>query len=205
MENKYLFEELKTIVKSLGKMFYPYCEVVLHDLSDPEHAIIAIENSMSGRKVGDPTTNIGLKRINDPKFPKVLQNYQSMTPDGRVMKSTSIGVNDESGKCIGAICFNFDVSSFTQVNKQLQEFLKTDNTNVPTKKFFKSTSITELDKFIKTYCTNNKLNISNLSFEDKKQIVQELQEQGYLSIKGAPKTVANILGISRATVYNYLK
>jgi predicted transcriptional regulator YheO len=41
-------------------MFPGLCEVVPHDLRDPRHAIRAIENNLSGRKVGDSVTELGL-------------------------------------------------------------------------------------------------------------------------------------------------
>lgn len=35
------------------------CEVVLHDLRDPRHAIRVIENNLSSRRVGDSATEPG--------------------------------------------------------------------------------------------------------------------------------------------------
>ena len=68
-ENELLLREAKKIASALGKMFAPSCEVVLHDLTHPEHAIIAIECPLSGRKIGDPATEMGLARIQDKAFP----------------------------------------------------------------------------------------------------------------------------------------
>ncbi|MFG2468431.1 PAS domain-containing protein [Streptomyces canus] len=49
------------------------CEMVLHDLRDPRHAIRVIENNLSGRRVGDSATEPGLARIADPEYPSVLE------------------------------------------------------------------------------------------------------------------------------------
>jgi predicted transcriptional regulator YheO len=64
--NKLLLRELQTIAQGLGKTFAPFCEVVVHDLSHPKHAIFAIENNLSGRRIGQPVTELGLARIGDP-------------------------------------------------------------------------------------------------------------------------------------------
>ena len=77
-------------------------EVVLHDLRDPKHAIRAIENNLSGRRVGDSATELGLARIADPRYPSVLQNYPNRFPDGRPAKSTSIGIKNAAGETLDA-------------------------------------------------------------------------------------------------------
>ena len=35
-----------------------FCEVVVHDLTDPKNAILAIHNNLSGRRVGQPPTEL---------------------------------------------------------------------------------------------------------------------------------------------------
>lgn len=82
----------RKIVQALGVMFAPGCEVVLHDLTQPDRAIVAIANNLSNRRIGDAATEMGLERIASPEFPDVVQNYASVFPDGRPAKSTSIGL-----------------------------------------------------------------------------------------------------------------
>ncbi|HPE37244.1 MAG TPA: PAS domain-containing protein, partial [Spirochaetales bacterium] len=46
-----LLKAFLPLVKGLSIALGPDCEVVLHDVSDPAHSIVAIENgSISGRK-----------------------------------------------------------------------------------------------------------------------------------------------------------
>ena len=68
-ERQALIEQLRQIAQRLGASFAPFCEVVLHDLSDPKNAILAIHNNLSGRQVGQPATELGLARITDPHYP----------------------------------------------------------------------------------------------------------------------------------------
>lgn len=201
----FLLQEYTTLAKALAAMFAPYCEVVLHDLSKPKHAIIYIGNTLSNRKIGDPTTNIGMQRINDPHFPQVLQNYQSITPDGRMLKCTSFGIKDESGKTIGALCLNFDVSHFQESQKSLSEFLRIDNTNVPAKEYFFASSLDQVEKYIFTYCKKHNVIGSSLSASRKRLLVQEMKQKGLLNLKGAIDIIAKKLQISRASIYYYIK
>src|SRR5271163_3216860 len=107
-ENALLIREARKITEALGKMFAPCCEVVLHDLTKSGNSIIAIECPLSGRKVGQPTTEMGLARIQDPSFPEVVLNYANTFPDGRQAKSTSIGIKNSHGKFVAAICLKLD-------------------------------------------------------------------------------------------------
>ena len=91
-EQHLLLEQVQHIARGLGETLAPFCEVVVHDLLHPEHAILAIHNNQSGREVGAPATELGLARIADPEFPQVLANYANRYADGRPVKSTSIGI-----------------------------------------------------------------------------------------------------------------
>ena len=51
-----LLSQLDTIAKGLSETFSPFCEVVVHDLKDPEHAIMSIHNNLSGREAGQSAT-----------------------------------------------------------------------------------------------------------------------------------------------------
>jgi YheO-like PAS domain len=55
--DEHLIGEAEKIAVALGRTFPRLCEVVLHDLRDPPHAIRMIENSLSGRRVGAPRPN----------------------------------------------------------------------------------------------------------------------------------------------------
>ncbi len=81
--DEHLIREAEKIAVALGRMFPGLCEVVLHDLRDPERAVRAIENNLSGRQIGDSATELGLARIADPAYPDVVQNYPNRFPDAR--------------------------------------------------------------------------------------------------------------------------
>lgn len=73
-EQASILEQVKQIAEGLGQTFAPFCEVVVHDLRDPDQAILAIHNNLSGRNIGDPATELGLARIADEDYPQVLAN-----------------------------------------------------------------------------------------------------------------------------------
>ena len=111
-EQRLLLDQLKNVAEGLGQTLAPFCEVVVHDLLDPAHAIAAIHNNLSSRDIGGPATELGLARIADAAYPAIVANYANSFADGRQAKSTSIGIRDSSGQYIAALCINVDLTMF---------------------------------------------------------------------------------------------
>src|SRR5690606_10800128 len=111
-----------------GATLEPFCEVVVHDLTDPKHAIACIKNNLSGRKVGDPATELGLARILDDAYPQVLAGYPNQFSDGRQVKSSSIGIKDANGRYVAALCLNMDISLFQSLSVLLEKLVSTTPT-----------------------------------------------------------------------------
>ncbi|HDI1583664.1 TPA: PAS domain-containing protein, partial [Acinetobacter baumannii] len=128
--DKHLLTQLDTIAKGLSETLAPFCEVVVHDLTNPEHAILSIHNNLSGRKVGDPATELGLARIMSPEFPNLITNYANQFADGRPAKSTSIGIKDEEGQYVAALCMNIDLTLFRGMQSALEHFTKIETDSI---------------------------------------------------------------------------
>jgi predicted transcriptional regulator YheO len=200
-----LLREAEKIVHAIGKMFAPFCEVVLHDLRTPEQSIIAIENNFSGRAVGDATTNLGLGRISDDNFPDVLQNYPNTLPDGRIIKSTSIGIRNLENKYIASICLNFDTTLFSNFSSLINTFTSLDEMKLPIQEKLKSVSVDEINKIIMSFALKESTTPQKLNNDQRKKLMQNLEINGFLRLKNAIPIIAGILGVSRGTIYNYQK
>lgn len=201
----HLIHEAKKITQALGRMFAPFCEVVLHDLRTPKNSILVIENSFSGRKVGDSTTNIGLERTINSDFPEVLQNYQNILPNGKTVKSTSIGIKNQQGRYIASICLNFDISSFKDIASQLDMFTATELINQSTTEQLRSFSLDEINQAVLSFSKEKNSSPQTLTKEQKFQLVKLLEKKGLLQLRNAISIVATLLGVTRPTIYSYLK
>lgn len=203
-EQRLLLDQLKQVAEGLAQTFAPFCEVVVHDLLDPEHAILAIHNNLSGREVGHPATELGLARILNPDFAQVVANYANQFSDGRQAKSTSIGIKDSEGRYIAALCMNVDMTLFQGIQSAMNQFVRVDS----------GTSVREsldpagsdairarIDEFAARLATTPR----SLKAEDRRALLQELKTSGLLEIRRAMETVAAHLGVSRASVYSYAK
>lgn len=105
---------LESVMKLIAAQFGPDCEVVLHDWSkEYESTIVAIENGhVSGRKVGDGGSNLGLEVMRGTTDGSNQLNYITQTQDGRMLRSSSLYLTDENGKKVGALCINLDVTDY---------------------------------------------------------------------------------------------
>ncbi|WP_193433397.1 helix-turn-helix transcriptional regulator [Streptomyces fodineus] len=204
--DEHIIREAEKIAVALGRMFPGLCEVVLHDLRDPDHAIRAIENNLSGRQVGDSATELGLARIEDPDYPSVIQNYPNQFPDGRPAKSTSIGIKNAAGEYIAALCLNLDVSVLSPVTLALSNLVATDTEHrEQPPETLRDRNARELRRAVEEHAAERATTPRSLSREDKKALVRQLQRDGYFDSRDAAQTIADLLGVSRATVYNYAK
>ncbi|MER5938234.1 PAS domain-containing protein [Streptomyces sp. NPDC001928] len=204
--DEHFIREAEKIAVALGRMFPGLCEVVLHDLRDPQHAIRAIENNLSGRRVGDSATELGLARIADPQYPGVIQNYPNRFPDGRPAKSTSIGIKNAAGEYIAALCLNLDVSVLSPVTLALSNLVATDTEHRDQPlETLRNRNARELRRTVEALSAQRGGTPRSLSREGKKALVRQLHQDGYFDSRDAAQAIADLLGVSRATVYNYTK
>ncbi|HHO6715569.1 TPA: PAS domain-containing protein [Klebsiella variicola] len=202
-ENSFLLSQLESIAEGLSETFAPFCEVVVHDLKTPEHAVISIRNNLSGRQPGDPATELGLARISSPEFPNILANYANKFPDGRPAKSTSIGIKNEAGEYVAAICLNVDMTLFRGMQNALAQF--TNLTSNSVSENLESGGTEMIRQRIEQYAARLATTPRSLSVHDRKQLVAELKSSGLLEVRRAMETVSQLLGISRATAYLYAR
>lgn len=204
-EDELLLREAETIVTAVGRMFPGLCEVVLHDLRNPEHSIRAIENNESGRSVGDPATELGIARIRDPDCPSIIQNYPNTFPDGRPAKSTSVGIRNSEGEYVAAICLNLDVSLLSTVARSLHNLVRTDAQEQSFTETLRARTTVELRALAEEYAAERGRTPRDLDATEKRNMVRRLRDEGFLDVKNAVRTLTDITGVSRATIYNYLK
>lgn len=200
-EQQNLLAQMQQVADGLGQTLAPFCEVVLHDLLDPEHAILAIHNNLSGRSVGAPATELGLARAADPDFAQVIANYPNTFADGRLAKSTSIGIKDSEGRYIAALCMNVDLTVFRSLNSLLTQFGNV-NTAAGISETLEPAGADALRARIDQFAARLATTPRALKADERKALMRELKESGLSDVRRAMEIVAAYLNVSRATVYN---
>lgn len=199
-EHSLLLSQVQQIADGIAKTFDPFTEVVVHDLMDPAHAVLAIHNNLSGRQVGDPATELGLARILDPDYEQVIANYPNQFADGRRVKSTSIGVKDSQGHYVAALCMNVDLTLFQGFQSVLNRFTSVDVATQVTESLDPSGSDAIRER-IDSFAARMGSTPRSLKPEDRRSLMKELKAAGLLEVRRAMDTIAAHLGVSRATVY----
>src|SRR3989441_9742010 len=128
-------ENYERIVRLIGKSFpNTGIEILLHNMADPAHSLIVLENNVTGRHLHDGTTNllIDLKKrqlLNEDKL-----NYE-LNIGARKFKCTTIPITRKEFGIVGAICINVDVNYLTDEVMSSKERIET---------FFKNLCRTEM-------------------------------------------------------------
>ncbi|MBB3111212.1 putative transcriptional regulator YheO [Paenibacillus phyllosphaerae] len=197
---------LSSLVKGLSAQFGPNCEVVLHDLTrDYDSTIVAIENGhITGRKVGDPGTNLGLEILSGQVEDGTRSGYVTQTKDGRLLRSTSLYMKDKSGKTIGSLCINFDITELSIAEKTLQSLTFGGGSPVVRESFV--TNVNELlDALLQEAQEAVGRPVAAMTKEDKIQFIRTLDAKGAFLVKKAGERVCVYLNISKFTLYSYLE
>lgn len=202
-QDSLLLSQLNAIAEGLSETFSPFCEVVVHDLTNPEHAILSIHNNLSGRETGAPATELGLARIASPEFPDIIANYANHFSDGRPVKSTSVGIRNEKGDFVAALCLNVDLTLFRGMQSAFEEFTKisTDSITETLEPAGAESIRKRIDQFAARLATTPRA----LKTAERKELINDLRDNGYLDIKRSMETIAQHIGVSRASVYLYAK
>jgi predicted transcriptional regulator YheO len=127
-------ENYERLVRLIGKSFpNTGIEILLHNLADPAHSLITLENNVTGRHLRDGTTNllIDLKR-------RQLQNEDKLNYElnigSRKFKCTTIPIKRKDFGIVGAVCINIDTNYITEevlkdrqrIETWFQNFLRKD-------------------------------------------------------------------------------
>ena len=203
-------EILEHYIKSgevIAEMFAPYLEVIIHDLQTPEHSIIAIfNNHITGRKIGDGTSDIGYKKLED-KLPDKIVNYNNQSPSGADLKSSSLTIRNRDDEIIGSMGLNFDLSSFVNVKEFFEIFTKTFTLdNLPKQEeFFRWSVKDDIQQALNKYIASHDLQGKVLNRKDKLNVVAYMKKDGQIKKKGAISILSEMLAITRPTLYKYIK
>lgn len=203
-EQLQLLSQLEQVAEGLAQTFAPFTEVVVHDLLDPAHAVLAIHNNLSGREVGHPATELGLARILDPEYEQIIANYPNQFADGRRVKSTSIGIKDSQGRYVAALCMNVDLTLFQGFQNAMNRFTAVTGTT-PAKESLDPSGAQAIRARIDEFAAKLAATPRSLKPEDRRTLLKELRAAGLLEVRRAMDTIAAHLGVSRATVYSDAK
>ena len=199
-------EELRHIARGIAAQFGSGCEVVIHDLSrHPDHTIAAIENGhVSGRKVGDGASNVVLERMEHQE--QEAQDhlcYLTRTPDGRILKSSTIYIRNSRGKVAAILAINFDISALMMAADAVKEFISVEESQpAEPEKIININDV--LDELIQQSVALVGKPAALMTKDEKIRAIRFLSENGAFLVTRSGDKIAKYFGISKYTLYSYL-
>ncbi|MEX3845459.1 transcriptional regulator [Paraburkholderia sp. BR10882] len=195
-----LLSRYRSIADGVAALFFPYAEVVIHDLTSQSIAYIA--NNLSKRAIGDDSA---LEEIEGTADDEVMGPYEKMNWDGRRMRCVSMLLPSESSEAVGVMCINFNVAAFDDVKKVLDLFITGAGLVRPPEELFKDDWQERINSFLHGWLRERQLALNSLSRDHKRELVEALYAEGAFNGKSAANYIANVLDMGRATVYKHLK
>ena len=191
----------------IAAQFGSNCEVVVHDLSrHPDHSIVEIVNGhVTGRKVGDGASHVVIEQIqtNDPE-PKDHLCYLTKTPDGKILKSSTVYIRNSKGKVSAIFSINYDISKLLMVESAVRDLISTGEETQQTEPE-KIVNINDLlDDLIEQSVALVGKPVALMNKDDKVKAIRFLNQNGAFLVTKSSDKIAKYFGISKYTLYSYI-
>ncbi len=202
-----ILESYKQFLDGLSSYLGNSVEIVLHSLESLDHSAIKVINGLhTGRKEGAPITDLALQMLNKIEKDKSSSSevYFTTNSKGEPLHSTTIAIKGERDRTIGLVCMNFYLNTplidiITQLFpvKQSLKTIANENFSDDIADIITKSVTQERDKILQD--TSISLNNKN------KEIITSLHKQGIFNLKDSVVKTAEILEISKNTVYLHLR
>lgn len=204
------------LVDFLEQVLGTNSEIVLHDFSDPDHAIVDIRNGqVSGRIVGGPATDLALKIMNENAYADqaYITGYETRGVGDKPLRSSTFFIRDAAGKNVGMLCINTDVSNVRQLMALAQSFAGIYDAQPGAGASHAKFEVESLSgstgeliaNAIEEAAAKEGFRMGTLGQNERVELIRRLNANGMFQLKGAVAATATVLGISEPSVYRYLQ
>lgn len=194
------------MLSMLEAQFGKQCEIILHDLTgDYSHTIVDIRNGhITGRKIGDPGSNLGLEVMRGTLKNGDRYNYITHTVNGRILRSSTTYLYDDDHNLIGALCINTDITDTIALENFLHSYNDFSIEKDVEKEIFATDVKSLLEFLIKEAQQQVGKEPAEMDKSDKIKFLASLDAKGAFLITKSSEKVCEYLDISKFTLYNYL-
>ncbi len=208
MLSQLMMNTLRQIAHGIACQFGSNCEVVVHDLSadHTNNTIVLIENEhVSHRKLGDGPSHIVLEAMkNDLSTLEDKLCYLTRTHDGRILKSSTMYIRDESGLPAAILAINLDITGFLAVDSSIHSMISTEEPSAAEPEQIPLNVNDLLDELIAQSVKLTGKPVAMMTKEDKIRAIQFLNNSGAFLITKSGDKVSKHFNISKFTLYSYL-
>ena len=130
-------------------------------------------------------------------------SYLTKTPDGKILKSSSICIRNSRGLVVAILAINYDVSRLLMIQQTIGDMLETDDrVQTEPERIINVNNV--LDELIDQSVTLVGKPVALMNKDDKIRAIQFLNENGAFLVTKSGDKVAKYFGISKYTLYSYI-
>lgn len=205
--DRLILESYKSLAEGLSNYLGSSYEIVLHSLESLDHSVIKIFNGYhTGRREGAPITDLALDMLSRIKESSAAPyiSYFTKNKKNEPLKSTTIAIHGERGRIIGLLCMN------CYLNTPLSDFIQNLIPRQPqatqaVSETFADTSGDMIEDTVRQVRDQVAASPQVPPHAKNRVIITTLYEKGIFNLKDAVVRTANVLGISKNTVYLHLR
>lgn len=206
-----LLNSYKNILSGIVLVYGPNCMAALYSAENSSFPCIAVENGqVEDLAIGQPLAKFPADALMDESHPggkNVIGIYYQRTADDRSLKCVVNVIRNKHQIVIGALCISIDLS--VPLHEFVRNFIPVVDNDLANGISDSSPTVNTIDDMIdhiiqQAIASANEQPALSVT-ERNRLIVHQLSRSGIFNIRGAISLVANELGVSRYTIYNYLK
>lgn len=172
------------------------------DMDNQEHAILSIYNGhVTGRSIGGPASALALEAMRAGNKDRDLICFKTQLDNGHIVKTTTLSVSDHGRTFV--IVINFDCTVLLQTQEILEGLTHIrleDTHNI----FYKSSN-EMLNQMLDEAVRQIGRTPAEMTKAERIEAIRYLESRGGLLMQRSINDVAGVLGVTRCTIYNYLK
>jgi predicted transcriptional regulator YheO len=204
--DRVVLERYFPITEMISRCCGSGCEVLIYSYEDFNKAIIKIINGhVSGRCLGNPITEFGLNvaKAAIESDEDITGPYLARTKSGSLLKCISMVIRNEKKQPIGALGINIDLS--IPMERFVKDFLLSIDQSGTADEVLAS----DLGEKVATLVAEELEAFSRITgvspSKKNRNIVTALNKRGIFDVKGSVELVAGELGVTKHTIYKYLR
>ncbi|MFV0379301.1 MAG: transcriptional regulator [Anaerorhabdus sp.] len=198
----------RSVMVGLADFLGRGCEILLNSLEDFDNSIINIINGhLSGRRIGDPITDMALSMLVKVESEHLngYISYEAVSKKGAPLRCSTLVIYGENHRPIGLLCINFYMNTpasdifplFKILNQPMDAPIRND------------AFADDVEKVLQTMYDQAYLVVSRdesipASLRNK-EIITILYNQGLFNMKDSVIQLAQVMGVSKNTVYMHLR
>lgn len=193
------FRMLDDIARGIAMTFGKNCETLIQDYAKPDHPVLVIYNGhVSGRDVGSSleiTTNAS-RYVQGVQITDHFINCLALR-NNRKIKTTSFNFRGEDYYyCLG---INYDFTVLAEMQNVLE------NMNMVGEELDIMVDQNYLSQMLDSILKQMDVPLEKMKKESRMEVIRQLKSQNAFSFQKSVPYVAERLGISRCTIYGYIK